>query len=305
MTPTAILRVKVTPVSAKGGVRRAAGGFLRYVQHRDHHYDDEQVKDVEGFVRYVAHRDAAASDHRLFDAEGDAGTAERRALTDYVARSTQGLGPSWRQGRDGTMRDQQLAIYRFVLSPADARGLDLRRLTRNTMADLDKRAGSRGAPTWIAAEHRNTEHPHVHIVMAARRETSDSRTRAFRLTKDRLAAMKEAMSHDIALQRQERQQAMERMDRTLGRAGNVESRMPRDSPVIDLLHVGDRVNMSGPKRAPARDARARTSTRLNPGLSRLLVGLARGYRIEAEREALKRLRAHDDDERGMERGRSR
>ncbi|HEY8739890.1 MAG TPA: relaxase MobL, partial [Candidatus Dormibacteraeota bacterium] len=279
MTPTSILRVKVTPVSAKGGVRRAAGGFLRYVQHRDHHFPDEQVKDVEGFVRYVAYRDAAASERRLFDAQGTAGTAERRALTDHVARSTRGLAPSWRQGRDGVMRDQQLAVYRFVLSPADARGLDLRELTRATMAELGEKAGRAGSPPWIAAEHRNTDQPHVHIVMAARRTTQPGQYRAFRLTRDRLAAMKEAMWREVDRQRDERQQAMGQATRALERQPQVEPPATglADHP-FDPIAITERKPTVSQRPKPSRGSRTRDVAAM---VRRVLRRLAASYRREA------------------------
>ena len=37
-----VLALKYTPVSVMGGVRKAVGGFLRYVQHRDQHQEPER-----------------------------------------------------------------------------------------------------------------------------------------------------------------------------------------------------------------------------------------------------------------------
>ena len=34
-----VLTLKYTPVSVAGGVRKAVGGFLRYVQYRDQHVE--------------------------------------------------------------------------------------------------------------------------------------------------------------------------------------------------------------------------------------------------------------------------
>src|SRR5207248_6449151 len=68
-----------------------------------------------------------------------------------------------------TRRSSDLrAAYRMVLSPERADGLDLKALTGAAMAQLGRDVGA--TPPWIAAIHRNTKHPHVHIVMAARRE---------------------------------------------------------------------------------------------------------------------------------------
>jgi hypothetical protein len=293
---SAILSVKVTPVSATGGTRRAIGGFLRYIQHRDHHFDREQVRDVDGLVRYVAFRAAASPQGRLFDADGTVGTAERHALTKHIARSVMGVKPRWVPGRDGQLRDQNLAVYRFVLSPADSRGLDLRGLTRTTMAELRDRLGERAMPPWIAAEHRNTEHPHVHIVMAARRELVPGRYRQVRLTRVRLAAMKEAMWADIERQRGERVKVRGRTNEVLGRVRQtgrgdraVEPSLRRQREPMDLLRP------TGPRTAPRDHASAWRPTRRRRGrgfgrsLSRQLGALAAYYRREAVKQAEERL----------------
>src|SRR5438067_2498047 len=86
-----ILSLKWTPANAKGGVRRAVGGFLRYVQYRDHHEDVSPPKDVDGMLRYVAYRDAASPQGRLFTATDQAGDRERLQLADHIARSVAGL----------------------------------------------------------------------------------------------------------------------------------------------------------------------------------------------------------------------
>lgn len=216
MKPSAILAAQYTPVSARGGLRKVVGGFLRYVQHRDQHdREPEPVEDVDGFLRYVAHRDGAERHGRLFDRDGDAGDAERKALNDYVGRSCEGVPPRWRRDADGVFRDHEPAVYRFVLSPADARGLDLRELTRTVMAELDSRVGRDGAGPWVAAEHQNTHNPHVHIVLAARREIEPGRFRGMRLTDGRLEGMKEAAAHEIERQHEQRQLDAERMGRPL------------------------------------------------------------------------------------------
>ena len=187
----AILSVQVTKVSSRVGA--AVTGFLNYVQHRDHENADED-KGLAGLVRYVAHRDAASPEGRLFDRAGQAGTKERKELVKFVRSS---LAPERESGRRGR------AVYRMVLSPEDARGLDLRQLTLRTMAQLERDTGA-PLPPWIAAEHRNTAHPHVHIVMAARREVGPDRFREVRITKPRLARMKVAMSFELESQRHSR-----------------------------------------------------------------------------------------------------
>ncbi len=183
-----ILSVRFTAIGGPTSVRRAVGGFLRYIQQRDHHSDLEKAGGVEGFLRYAAHRDRTKPEGRLFGRKGDAGDRERRELGRFVTRSVQG-------------RTKGRAYYRFVISPEDARGLDLRRVTRTVMAQLELDAGADGLPPWIAAEHRNTIHPHVHVVMAANRRLPDGRHRTLIINRERLARMKIAMSREIYRER--------------------------------------------------------------------------------------------------------
>jgi hypothetical protein len=199
MTDRVILAVKYTPVSAPAAVRKAVGGFLRYVQYRDKHADQPADARVSGLLKYVAYRDRATPSGRLFGPGGPAGDAERRDLATFVGRSVGSTRP--RPARDGeALGDRRRAVYRFVLSPEHAEGLDLRRLTTAAMSRLEREAGVTGL-RWIAAEHRNTAHPHTHIVLAAMREVGPGNYRGFAINKRRLAAMKEELVLEIARQR--------------------------------------------------------------------------------------------------------
>ena len=189
----AILSLRYTAFGA--GAVRSIGRFLRYVQYRDHSQAREREDGVDGFLRYAAYRDRTTPEARLFDREGDADERDRRALNAYVKRS--GVGISDRT----TGRGQHQAAYRFVISPEDARGLDLRELTRATMAQLERDAGPGGLPPWIAAKHRNTDHPHVHVVMAARRAVERDRFRTVVITKARLQRMKDSLAREMNRQR--------------------------------------------------------------------------------------------------------
>lgn len=54
--------------------------------------------------------------------------------------------------------------FRFIVSPEDAAALDdLRATTRDLMAQAEKDLGTR--LDWVAVDHWNTEHPHVHILV--------------------------------------------------------------------------------------------------------------------------------------------
>lgn len=54
--------------------------------------------------------------------------------------------------------------HRLMLSPSvREQPEDLRALTRYVMREMEKERGA--ALHWVAVEHRNTEHPHVHILL--------------------------------------------------------------------------------------------------------------------------------------------
>lgn len=195
-----VLALKYTPVSVAGGVRKAVGGFLRYVQFRDQHAEPE-VGGLDAYIRYIAHRDRTSPAGRVFGINEDRVDVDRRGLVDYVLRSTKELAPKWVEDRNGKSRDHERAVYTFVLSPEDWRGLDLRRLARAAMQQLETDAGTGGIGPWFAAEHRNTAHHHVHIVLAARRELAPGKFGTLLITRSRLQRMKEAIGHEISRQR--------------------------------------------------------------------------------------------------------
>ena len=118
-------------------------------------------------------------------------------MGDLIARSIANLP------QRTAARGIQRACYRMVLSPEDARGLDLRAVTRATLTQLEVDCGGE-LPGWIAAEHRNTAHPHTHVVLAARVELAPGQYRPIVITRRRLARMKVAMLGEISRQRGER-----------------------------------------------------------------------------------------------------
>jgi hypothetical protein len=196
-----VLALRYTPVSVMGGVRKAVGGFLRYVQYRDQHLEPERDGGLDDYVRYVVHRDRTSPGSRVFGRDDSPIGVDRKQLVDYITRSTKGLAPKWVQGRDGKQKDRQRAAYTFVLSPEDWRGLDLRHLARAAMNQLEADTGAGDIGPWIAAEHRNTAHHHVHIVLAARRELEPGRFQTVVITRARLQRMKEAIGREIDRQR--------------------------------------------------------------------------------------------------------
>jgi len=221
-----ILALRYTPVSVAGGVRKAVGGFLRYVQFRDQHAEPEAAG-LDAFVRYVAHRDRTSPGGRVFGPEPDNKAVDRRRLVDYVARSIKGLTPKWAQGADGKLVDSQRAAYQLILSPEDWRGLDLRGLAGAAMKQLEQDAGVGGIGPWFAAEHRNTAHHHVHIVLAARRELEPGKFQTVLITRSRLQRMKEAIGREIESQR----------ELEIERGGKTQRLSPMVAPLQQQIHA--------------------------------------------------------------------
>jgi type IV secretory pathway VirD2 relaxase len=54
--------------------------------------------------------------------------------------------------------------FRFIVSPDDALEMtDLRAFARDLMSEMERDLGTK--LEWIAVDHWNTEHPHVHIIV--------------------------------------------------------------------------------------------------------------------------------------------
>ncbi len=206
MKERVILAVKFTPAGSAGQVRKAVGGFLRYIQHRDLHLTQTGARSdqmVSGLLKYVAYRDRATAQAELLGPSGTLSSAERKAFAAFVSGALENSPPHLYLCRDGELQDRRRAVYRMVISPEDARGLDLSRLTTASVAALERKSGIRGL-RWIAAIHRNTCHHHVHLVLAGMAEDGVGGYRRVDLTKPRLAAIKEAVAQEIERQRGER-----------------------------------------------------------------------------------------------------
>ena len=286
----AIVKLRWYATAGGGGHAKSAAGLLAYVHQHDRHPDLEKTEGVEGLTRYVAWRDNATPSARLFDAEGTCGEADRVRLAQYIEGSLQGMDqtPSWR------VVQNRKAFYHFIISPEDAHGVDLRLATRSVMSQLSRDAGTGGLPPWIAAEHRNTEHPHVHVVLAARRRLESGRYRRLDITGARLEGLHQALGSEICRQREDRAQLRSSALRAVEAASK--SPLPtRESqtepawtiPVLERRRIVDGSRVAEPgdrrRRAPQRGSGQPTS-----GVARILGRLARQHLWEAEREAYRR-----------------
>ena len=242
MRERVILALKFTPAGAPGQVRRAVGGFLRYVQHRDLHPTQSKSRsrpEVSGLLKYLAYRDRASTRAELFGPSSTLDSADRKAFASFVAGAIEGSGPQLYRGRDGEMHDRRRAVYRMVISPEHASGLDLRQLTGAAVAGLEREAGT--GLRWIGAIHRNTAHHHVHLVVAGMRENGQGGFSRVDITKPRLAAMKEAVSLEIQRQRAERTPSLNAVELSkpvaARRPAAPSSHEVEAAPVPEQLHV--------------------------------------------------------------------
>lgn len=79
--------------------------------------------------------------------------------------------------------------HRLMLSPsAEQHPDDLRALTRHVMGELEYDKGQ--TLHWVAVEHRNTAHPHVHVLLCGGGERGDA-VREVRLDRRDHAQIKE------------------------------------------------------------------------------------------------------------------
>jgi type IV secretory pathway VirD2 relaxase len=73
--------------------------------------------------------------------------------------------------------------WRLILSPDDVERIDLRQHAREVMAQMEKDLGTK--LTWVAIEHDNTDHRHVHIMLRGVRQECDRNGKCLPLTMDR------------------------------------------------------------------------------------------------------------------------
>ncbi|MBG0794230.1 DUF3363 domain-containing protein [Methylocystis sp. H62] len=85
--------------------------------------------------------------------------------------------------------------FRFIVAPDDAMELsDLRAFTRDLMADMARDLGTK--LDWVAIDHWNTEHPHIHVLLRGRADdgadlviSRDYISRGLRARAERLATL--------------------------------------------------------------------------------------------------------------------
>jgi hypothetical protein len=62
-------------------------------------------------------------------------------------------------------------MFKIIISPEDGASVDFRAASRDMIRALEQRAGER--LEWAGIVHRNTEHPHAHIILRGRTQSGD------------------------------------------------------------------------------------------------------------------------------------
>ncbi|MGH8323135.1 MAG: relaxase/mobilization nuclease domain-containing protein, partial [Steroidobacteraceae bacterium] len=141
--------------------------------------------------------------------------------------------------------------FRFIVSPEDAAELsDVKAFTRDLMADAERDLGSH--LDWVAVDHWNTEHPHIHIIVRGRTDGDQDlvisrdyiregmRARAQHLLTLELGPRSDREIHH-SLESQARAERWTRLDRALARDaaahGGVIDLRPEPGQLPDEFHA--------------------------------------------------------------------
>ncbi len=92
----------------------------------------------------------------------------RESATQEECRGHEGFGPSAdRVPIDATLHQWQTAgdrrLFKLIISPEFGDRLNLKKLVRGLMKEMECDLGTQ--LEWVAAEHHNTEYPHVHVAL--------------------------------------------------------------------------------------------------------------------------------------------
>ncbi len=114
-------------------------------------------------------------------------------------------------------QDRGVAAHRLILSPAaDARSADLRAMTRHVLRELEKDKGQE--LHWVAVEHRNTDNPHVHVLLCGTGER-DGQLRQVRLERCDYGRLREEGREHCRVQEREHDYLARALDRAVQAEG--------------------------------------------------------------------------------------
>ena len=249
-------------------------------------------------VSYVAARSRGQwrAHGRYLAREGAQREGERGTGFDRVREDGIGLAArlsTWQEAGDAR-------LWKLIVSPENAAGLDLREHTRRLMEALEDELGTK--LEWVAIDHQNTGHPHVHVALRGVHE----RGHALRIPRDviqrgKLRAWSQALATQVLGLRTEHELRRERehavqaarytgLDATLEARADASRRVAFEGPI--------------PRSAAAREQRLLLLRRLaflrDRGLARRVGSF--GFELAAElRPALLEMALRRDVQRSMAR----
>ena len=109
--------------------------------------------------QWKAHGRYLARESATFETDAKAVGFDRGSDVDIARRLE-----SWQTAGDAQ-------IWKLIVSPEFGDRADLSRLTRGLIERMEKDLGT--SLEWVAVEHNNTEHPHVHVVVRGVRDDGE------------------------------------------------------------------------------------------------------------------------------------
>ncbi|NDW07655.1 relaxase/mobilization nuclease domain-containing protein, partial [Jiella pacifica] len=132
--------------------------------------------------------------------------------------------------------------FRFIVSPDDALEMsDLKGFTRQLVGQMEKDLGTR--LEWIAVDHWNTEHPHVHLIVRGVREDGENLV----ISRDYIKQGMRARARDLITQElgpctdRELRQTLERQI-DADRWTNLDRQLARDAYRTGLIDLAPRAD---------------------------------------------------------------
>ncbi len=171
--------------------------------------------------QWLAHGRYLARESATFENDAKAVGFNRENHGIDVARQLEG----WQDAGDERM-------FKLIVSPEFGDRVDLPRLTRGLIERMEEDLGTK--LEWVAVEHQNTEHPHVHIVVRGVRGDG----RSLRLSRDYVQQGIRSIAQDLCTRqlgyRTQRDAAeAERREITEERLTSLDRRLLRDAQEID------------------------------------------------------------------------
>ena len=193
-------------------------------------------------------------------------------------------------------------FWKLILSPEFGDWIDLERLTRDVMKDMEKDLGSK--LEWVPVAHHNTEHPHVHVALRGIRDDGQSLQLDRRYIKEGIRAVAEdycsrqiGYRTDLDAAEAERREVQEKRFTSLDR---IILRRGEDGSDATWLHVSTPPasdQMHEPARVQGRHVAARLAVLSYMGLA--VADDARTWRVRRDFESVLRAMQRTADRQKM------